>query len=199
MSKCTSATETRWLLRLERACAVAGLVALLVCVAAGVAMRHAEVVAARQTASTASRDTVSVLGSVSHVTGLVEIPALHLRAPMTDGISKLELIQGVGHIPGSALPGGLGTMALAGHRDTFFRSLQRVSRGMEIRVSNGSETYAYQVDGMRIVKPEEVDVLDIGQEPSLVLITCYPFHYIGAAPQRFIVHARLLSLTPVSL
>ncbi len=87
-------------------------------------------------------------------------------------------------------------MALAGHRDTFFRGLEHVAVGMRVRASGEGGTYEYQIDSTQIVTPEQVEVLEIGNQPSLVLITCYPFHYIGAAPKRFIVHANLLSLDP---
>ena len=94
------------------------------------------------------------------------------------------------------MPGGLGTLGLAGHRDTYFRPLSRIAPKMDIRVGDSSGVYHYQVDSTEIVKPEQVSVLDIRNVPELTLITCYPFHYIGAAPLRFIVHAHLLSVVP---
>jgi len=94
------------------------------------------------------------------------------------------------------MPGGLGTLGLAGHRDTYFRPLARIKPRMDIRVIDQSGTYHYSVDSTEIVKPEEVEVLDIRSRPELTLITCYPFYYVGAAPLRFIVHAHLLSALP---
>jgi sortase A len=134
--------------------------------------------------------------STSPVMGRIQIPQLGLSAPITSGIGRIELIDGVGHIPGTALAGGLGTMALAGHRDTFFRPLRRIAPGMQIRVTGADGTFRYQVDSTRIVTPEQVEVLETGHRPLLVLVTCYPFHYIGAAPRRFIVEAHLVSLLP---
>ncbi len=92
--------------------------------------------------------------------------------------------------------GGLGTTALAGHRDTFLRPLRHVALKMEIRAVSGAGSYRYIVDSTEIVNPEQVHVLDIQDRPELVLITCYPFEYVGAAPQRFIVHAHLVSADP---
>lgn len=130
------------------------------------------------------------------VIGRLEIPSLGLSVPMTAGIESSSLLRGVGHIEGTAFPGGLGTLGLAGHRDTYFRPLRQIHRGMDIQVTDGSGTYHYQVDSTEIVMPEQVEVLAIRARPELTLITCFPFDYIGAAPKRFIVHAHLLSASP---
>jgi sortase A len=111
-------------------------------------------------------------------------------------ISRDGLLRGAGHVPGTALPGGLGTVGIAGHRDTFFRPLRQIRPGMQIKVIGAAGAYRYRVDSTEIVDPEEVKVLDIASRPMLTLITCYPFNYIGAAPRRFIVHAHLLSVAP---
>ena len=130
------------------------------------------------------------------VIGRLEILPLGLSVPMTAGIESSSLLRGVGHIEGTAFPGGLGTLGLAGHRDTYFRPLRHIQTGMDIRVTDGSGTYHYEVDSTEIVTPEQVDVLAIRSRPELTLVTCYPFDYIGAAPNRFIVHAHLLSASP---
>ncbi len=130
------------------------------------------------------------------VIGRLEIPILGLAVPITAGIETTSLLRGVGHIDGTAYPGGLGTLGLAGHRDTYFRPLRRIQSGMDIRVTDGSGTYHYAVDSTEIVAPEQVDVLAIRSRPELTLVTCYPFDYVGAAPMRFIVHAHLLSASP---
>ena len=130
------------------------------------------------------------------VIGLLEIPKIGLSVPVTAGIESSSLLRGVGHIEGTAYPGGLGTLGLAGHRDTYFRPLRHIALGMDIRVTDHSGTYHYQVDTTEIVTPEHVDVLAIRERPELTLVTCYPFDYVGAAPQRFIVHAHLLSASP---
>ena len=128
--------------------------------------------------------------------GRLDIPDLQLSVPILEDDEAQSLDRGVGHIRGTATPGGLGTVGLAGHRDTFLRPLSGIAPKMEIRLSNASGVYRYVVDSTEIVMPEAVDVLDIGDQPKLVIITCYPFHYVGAAPKRFIVHAHLVSLIP---
>lgn len=87
-----------------------------------------------------------------------------------------------------------GTVALAGHRDTFLRPLERVAPGMHIDVAYGASLFHYVADRTEIVHPENVGVLATADAPELVLVTCFPFHYVGAAPLRFIVHAHLVSL-----
>ena len=132
----------------------------------------------------------------SVVMGRLEIPQISLSVPVMADYDPGSLLRGVGHIQGTAMPGGLGTMGLAGHRDTYFRPLRRIAPKMDIRVADETGTYHYQVDSTEVVTPEQVEVLEIRSRPELTLVTCYPFDYIGAAPKRFIVHAHLLSLTP---
>jgi sortase A len=128
------------------------------------------------------------------VIGRVEIPALRLSVPITAGVDPDSLLRGVGHIDGTALPGGLGTVGLAGHRDTYLRPLERVAVGMDIRLVVKTGVYHYHIDRWEIVTPEKVEVLSIRSEPELALITCYPFRFIGPAPRRFVVHAHLVSV-----
>lgn len=133
---------------------------------------------------------------VPYVMGRLDIPAIRLTVPVLSDFDPASLKRGVGHIQGTAMPGGLGTLGLAGHRDTFFRPLQHIAKNMEIHVTDRTGTYRYVVDSTEIVTPDQVEVLDIRNEPELTLITCYPFDFIGQAPKRFIVHAHLLSLEP---
>ena len=130
------------------------------------------------------------------VVGELRMPALDLAVPILSGIADRDLSRGAGHIPGSGNAGGLGNMAVAGHRDTFFRPLRRVRAGMVAVVSGSSGSYRYQVDRTEIVAPEQLKVLDIGDQPQLTLITCYPFDFIGPAPNRFVVFAHLISAAP---
>ncbi len=146
--------------------------------------------------ATVSSSADTHLAGGAYVIGKLEIPALSLSVPILSDYQVESLLQGVGHVPGTAMPGGLGTLGLAGHRDTYFRPLKNIRRNMDIRVSGPGGTYHYIVDRTEIVDPDNVSVLDIGGEPELTLITCYPFYYVGAAPKRFIVHAHLLSASP---
>jgi sortase A len=134
--------------------------------------------------------------SGDEILGRIEIPALSLTAPIAADYDVDSLRKGVGHIRGTAMPGGLGTVGLAGHRDSFFRPLRRIAAGMDVRLIDKSGTYHYVVDSTEIVTPDKVDVLAIVERPELTLVTCFPFDYVGAAPKRFIVHAHLLSASP---
>ena len=133
------------------------------------------------------------------VLGMLRIRSIGLSVPVLEDDGSGSLLRGVGHIRGTALPGGLGTVGLAGHRDTFLRPLQKIAPSMTIEITRGASLYRYVVDSTEIVHPDAVRVLDTENTPELVLVTCYPFHYIGAAPLRFIVHAHLVSLAPESL
>lgn len=128
--------------------------------------------------------------------GRIDIPALHLSVAVLEDDQSKSLLRGLGHIPGTAELGGLGTVGLAGHRDTFLRPLRGILPGMDIRASSAAGTYHYIVDSTEIVTPEQVDVLKIRSRPELTLITCYPFNYVGPAPRRFVAHAHLVSLSP---
>ena len=134
--------------------------------------------------------------SASGILGRLEISSLGLSVPVLDDYDPDSLRKGVGHIRGTALPGGLGNFAVAGHRDTFFRPLRSIRPGTQITMTTAQGTYQYIVDTTSIVLPSNVSVLDIGWRPEMTLITCYPFNFIGAAPKRFIVRAHLLSLDP---
>ena len=128
--------------------------------------------------------------------GRLEIPALGLSVPVLENDDAATLVKGVGHIPRTAVPGGLGNLVLAGHRDTFFRPLRRVQPGMKSEVVTPRGTFRYTVDRTEIVLPSQVEVMDVGAQPEMTLITCYPFDFIGPAPKRFIVHAHLVSVDP---
>lgn len=169
-----------------------------------VALAHAAIQQGEQ-----GRDTVPEspagegLGSVSkhkvEMIGRLAIPRLSIAVPVYSDFESDSLLKGIGHIQGTAFPGGLGNMGLAGHRDTYFRPLRRIADGMMIDVTDRTGTYHYQVDTTQIVTPDQVQVLDIKDKPELTLVTCYPFDFVGAAPKRFIVHAHLLSLLPDTL
>jgi sortase A len=123
--------------------------------------------------------------------GRIEIPRLSVSAVVRAGSDARTLQLAVGHIPGTALPGDRGNMGLAGHRDTFFRRLKDIRSDDVIRIVTPEGTFAYRVERTVIVDPKDVWVLDPTDESTLTLVTCYPFTYIGAAPQRFIVRATL--------
>lgn len=125
--------------------------------------------------------------------GRIEIPRLGVSAVIRAGSDARTLRLAVGYIPGTALPGEKGNMGLAGHRDTFFRKLRDINPDDEIRVTTKGGVFHYFVQRTNIVQPRDVWVLDPTGYPALTLVTCYPFTYIGSAPQRFIVRAALRS------
>ena len=123
------------------------------------------------------------------VLGRNEIPRLGVTIAILEGTSAQTLRLGVGHIKGTALPGEQGNSGIAGHRDTFFRPLKDIRANDEIRIQTATSISRYQVDWVRVVAPEDTEILSTASKPSVTLITCYPFHLIGAARERFVVHA----------
>ena len=128
--------------------------------------------------------------SIRPWSGRVEIPRLKMSAMVLHGVDNKTLRRAVGHIPGTAAPGASGNVGLAAHRDTFFRGLRNVRRDDLIRVEGHDGAFYYRVDSIRIVTPDRVDVLQADSEPTLTLVTCYPFDFVGKAPERFIVRAK---------
>jgi len=138
------------------------------------------------TAGPSRRPPYSAEGSL---VGRIDIPRLDLSAIVFEGTSDETLSRGVGHLTGSAGPGERGNLVLAGHRDTFFRELRNIRRGDEVNILGPQGEFEYQVESTAIVEPDQTEVLKPGDGATLTLITCYPFRYIGNAPQRFIVRA----------
>ena len=124
------------------------------------------------------------------VLGRLEIPRLGIAAMVAEGTDTRTLRHAVGHVPSTALPGDPGNCSLAGHRDTFLRGLGKVRVDDTVRVVTLDRTFTYRVEWGMVVEPDRVDVLDSTATRSLTLITCYPFGFVGHAPQRFIVRAR---------
>lgn len=120
---------------------------------------------------------------------LLEIPRLRVKAVVKDGDDEKTLLRAVGRVPGSARPGEGGNVVLAGHRDTFFYPLQDIKENDRIRLFVPPRSYDYRVQSVRIVEPEETEVLKSRGREELTLVTCYPFHFVGPAPQRFVVTA----------
>jgi sortase A len=122
--------------------------------------------------------------------GRIEIRAVGLTTMILEGAEEGTLRRAVGHIRGTPLPGQRGNVALAGHRDTFFRGLRDIRVNDEITLTTLSGSYHYRVDSTTVVKPEETEVLKGDGADTLTLVTCYPFNFVGSAPKRFIVRAR---------
>jgi len=122
----------------------------------------------------------------------IDIPRVHVSDMVAEGTSPQVLRVAVGHIPGTALPGQAGNVALAAHRDTFFGRLGELKSGDLIRIAVPGRQYLYSVKFTDVVLPNETWVLQPSTGQLLTLVTCYPFHYVGPAPKRFVVRARRL-------
>jgi sortase A len=142
----------------------------------------------RSPESTRTRITGSMT-SVERPIAILRIPKLRLEVPVLNGTDAITLNRGVGRIQGTAFPGQPGNIGIAGHRDGFFRGLGNIRSGDKIELLTAKGTDTYVVDQTLITHPDDLSVLDSGARPALTLITCYPFHYIGPAPRRFVVEA----------
>jgi len=121
--------------------------------------------------------------------GRIEISRLGISAVIMEGSDETVLRRGVGHIPGTAFPGRSGNVGLAAHRDSFFRGLRYVRRNDDVILRTPRGEYRYRVVSMKKVVPKAVEVLRPTEEDTVTLVTCFPFDFIGSAPQRFIVVA----------
>ncbi len=133
--------------------------------------------------------------SLSHAFGtplaVLSIPKIHLEVPVFEGTDDVTLDRGVGRIVGTAHPGQAGNLGVAGHRDGFFRGLKDVTTGDEIKLALPDGEATYVVDQITVVKPQDVSVLQPRPAPSITLVTCFPFYFVGSAPERYIVSASL--------
>lgn len=121
----------------------------------------------------------------------IMIPKIKLDAIVVEGDSRQQLLAGPGHLVQTAAPGESGNAVITAHRDTFFRHIYELNSGDEIKVLRNGRTFHYQVTGKKIVKPEDLSVLQPASDARLTLITCYPIYYIGPAPERLVVFSRL--------
>jgi len=130
--------------------------------------------------------------------GRIDIPRLGVSGAIREGADDDTLRVAIGHVPGTALPGSTGNVALAAHRYSYFKGLRGVRKGDEITVTTRGESFHYEVDRIDIVEVTNVAVLAQTPDPTLTLITCYPFDYVGPAPQRLIVRAHRTDLLHAS-
>jgi sortase A len=123
------------------------------------------------------------------VIAVLRIPGIALEVPVYQGTTEHVLRRGAGLVEGTAVPGSAGNVGIAAHRDTHFRGLQDVTIGDLIELGTLDRTLVYRITAMEVVEPGDVHVLDDAGEPMLTLVTCYPFYFVGSAPQRYIVRA----------
>jgi sortase A len=129
---------------------------------------------------------------------VLRIPKIHIEVPVLEGTDDSSLNRGVGHVTGTANPGVIGNMAIAGHRDGFFRGLKDINVGDTIEMDIPGRTITYVVDRITVVDPSNVSVLRPTPRASLTLVTCYPFYFVGSAPKRYIVQASDAESAPVN-
>jgi sortase A len=127
---------------------------------------------------------------------VLRIPRLDLAVPVFAGTSEGTLDRGAGFIEGTARSGGAGNVGIAAHRDGFFRALKDVQVGDLLLLEQPAATHMYRVARTRIVAPADIEVLGETAVPTVTLVTCYPFYFVGSAPQRFIVQAQLVTPAP---
>ena len=120
---------------------------------------------------------------------------IHLEVPVFEGTSETVLNRGVGRIAGTARVDALGNIGIAGHRDGFFRGLKDIAVGDTLELQTHEGTRTYVVNSIKVVDPKDVSVLKNESTSALTLVTCFPFYFIGSAPQRFVLHASLRSET----
>jgi sortase A len=123
----------------------------------------------------------------------LDVPAVKLATTVLEGTDDGTLRRGSGHIEDTPFPGQTGNVGIAGHRDTVFRPLRHVHVGDDLNLTTADRLYRYRINKTLIVGPDDVYVLDPTDHPTLTLVTCYPFEFIGHAPRRFIVQATLVS------
>jgi LPXTG-site transpeptidase (sortase) family protein len=130
--------------------------------------------------------------SAGTVLGRLEAPSVKMSAAVLEGSDDATLNRGAGHIEDTPFPGQAGNVGIAGHRDTVFRPLRNIKVGDPLQLATADSLYRYRISKTLIVGPDDVYVLDATEQPTLTLVTCFPFEYIGHAPKRFIVQALLV-------
>jgi sortase A len=141
-----------------------------------------------RTAAPAAPKSIPAIGPDGLI-GKIEILRLGVSVVIAEGTDKPTLRRAAGHIVGTALPGQTGNVGIAAHRDTFFRSLRNIQRNDIITLTTLRGEYHYRVVSTKVVRPDNVAVLNPDGSEILTLVTCYPFYFVGPAPSRFIVRA----------
>ena len=134
--------------------------------------------------------------SAGTLIGRLEAPTVKMSATVLEGSDDGTLSRGAGHIEDTPFPGQPGNVGIAGHRDTVFRPLRNIKVGDPMQLTTSDRLYRYKISKTVIVGPDDVYVLDPTREPTLTLVTCYPFYFVGHAPKRFIVQAQLIGDEP---
>lgn len=134
----------------------------------------------------------SPASSAGVLLGRLEAPTVKMSTAVLEGSDDATLSRGAGHIEDTPFPGQPGNIGIAGHRDTVFRPLRNIHVGEPLELTTADRLYRYRISKTIIVGPDDLYVLDPTREPTLTLVTCYPFEFVGHAPKRFIVQAQLV-------
>jgi sortase A len=153
---------------------------------------------AGRTPGPAAAPAARVEATTSGLVGRLELPRIGLTAIVAEGTGSRTLRRAVGHVRGSALPGENGNVVLAAHRDRHFRPLKEVREGDLVWLTTPDGRFEYRVEFATVVEPDDAELVQDAPDPVLTLVTCYPFYYVGDAPQRFLVRARLVTPVPAS-
>lgn len=121
--------------------------------------------------------------------GILDIPRLHFSQVVAEGDAETTLKIAIGHLPDTPMPWDMGNSALAGHRNALFEPLRDIKVGDDMRLTTPRGDFAYRVRATMIVNPDDLWILTPTRDRTLTLVTCYPFTYVGHAPQRFVVSA----------
>ena len=132
----------------------------------------------------------SLMAVTEEPLAILRIPDLGLEVPVYASASDLHLNRGAGLIEGMGLPDKGGNLGIAGHRDGFFRVLKDVVPGQRIEIETQKRKHTYRVVSTEVVDPTDLRVLADTLDPTVTLVTCYPFYFLGSAPQRFIVRGQ---------
>ena len=198
-----AAFRSEWLLWTERVLLSLGAATAAWCAAAWLQIQYTERLAVPSSMVTSGlpgdagaaspRATSGRLGiPAGTVVARLDAPAVKLSTAVLEGSDDEILNRGAGHIEDTAFPGEPGNIGIAGHRDTVFRPVRRLRVGDELTLSTSDQIYRYRISRTLIVGPDDVYVLNPTREPTLTLVTCYPFDFVGHAPKRFIVQAALV-------
>jgi sortase A len=152
--------------------------------------QSASSISSTSAAGSGSSEVDRVILAPGTIVGRLVITRIRLNVMVVEGTDDKNLNRAAGHVIGTALPGESGNIAISGHRDTFFRPLRNLRKNDDILLEAAAATFRYRVESMTVMTPEDTEVLSGTSDDTLTLITCYPFDFVGSAPNRFIIRAK---------
>lgn len=132
-------------------------------------------------------------GHLPQAEAILNIPSIELTAPVLTGASDANLNVSAARIESTAAFGESGNIGIAAHRDSFFRRLGELEVGDIIELKVDGQTWIYKTKAHFVVNPDDIYVLNPTEQNLITLVTCYPFYYVGSAPERYIVQGKLVS------